>query len=283
VLVWLLPFALVIGPRKLIALTLQHAHGHFADFGGTAFVETSPLRRLRDFGLGLYQASLGRFGFILIAPAMVGLWLAGRRDRRARPLLIRLGLFVLAYGAFTLVALPTSGHGRHLLPLAVALLTLLSLGLAECLRQPLASLGLLIVVAAVAIDSGRSVFAFRGTLPPGAALSAFVSRTLPEDRLYGARASRYLDLSFGSGSARPAIFLGEVLASLTRVSNLPSEVLVTSEVIAAPSSQARLRPLGRFCYAAAVPQVLRFDRVPYSHGASRAADCVDLLAYRVRP
>jgi hypothetical protein len=103
-----------------------------------------------------------------------------------------------------------------------------------------------------------------------------VERHAPR-RLYGTRAARYLDLYYGSGSARPAAYLGEVIADLERQDNLPAEVLLTSEVLAAAGSQAQLRRLARYCYADAVPLLLRWDRTAAGDG-----NCVDLVSYRVR-
>jgi hypothetical protein len=280
---WLVPFAYFVGAQALVKLTLHHAHGHFADFGGSALVDHAVATRLRELLVGLYQGGLGRLGLSLLPPAIVGCVLNLRRGGRSRRLSELLLILTLGYGVWVFVALPMSAHGRHLLPLAVLLGTLVASGLSR-LRHPVARLLFGLALACIAVDNGRAVVAFRSSPPPGARLAAYVVRLLPEDRLYGARAARYLDLSFGPGSARPAVYLGEVLASLERESNLPAEVLVTSEVIASAASQSRLRPLGRFCYAEAVPQVLRFDRstARTAPGLTRD-DCVDLLAYRVRP
>lgn len=281
---WLVPFAAVIGPRALVELTLHHTQGHFADFGGSALVDHAAGTRLLELFTGLYQGGFGRLGFVVLPAAIMGLFLSLHRDARARKLSELLLILTLGYGAWVFVALPMSAHGRHFLPLAVLSGTIVALGLSRLSRHPVARLLLIFALACVAIDNGRAVVAFRGTPSPGARLSAYVARFLPEDRLYGARAARYLDLSFGPGSARPAVYLGEVLASLERENNLPAEVLVTSEVIASASSRPRLRALSRFCYADGVPRVLRFDRaITRPAPGERRDDCVDLFAYRVRP
>lgn len=285
-LVWLVPFAAAIGPRALVELTLHHTHGHFADFGGSALVDHAAGTRLVDLFTGLYQGGLGRLGFVVLPAASIGLVFSLQRDARLRRLSELLLIFTLGYGAWVFVALPMSAHGRHLLPLAVLSGTLVAVGLSRLFRHPVARLLVVFALTCLAVDNGRAAVAFRSTPPPGARLAAYVARFLPEDRLYGARAARYLDLTFGPGSARPAVYLGEVLSSLERENNLPAEVLVTSEVIASASSRSRLRPLSRFCYEGAVPRVLRFDRAitraSPGPGAGRD-DCVDLLAYRVRP
>jgi len=282
VLLWLLPFAWSIGPGQLLRLTLRHAQGHFTDFGGSVFVDMQPLGRLLALARALCGGVLGRLGWLLVLPA-VCLVIAGNRenpsaDRR------RLGVFLLVaaagYGLWALLALPVAGHGRHLLPVAVLLGTALALALsARSLSSR--SCGLLFAMAAlVAAENGRAVWAFRRTPPPGAALAEHVARSHEGRRLYGGRAARYLDLWRGSGSARPAVYLGEVLGDLERADRLPDEVLVTSEVLAAAASRPRLRLIARFCYSDAVPAVLRFDRAPARTGA--AGDCAELLAYRVQ-
>ena len=91
--------------------------------------------------------------------------------------------------------------------------------------------------------------------------------------VYGTRAARSLDALVGSGSARPARYLGEVIADAQ--SRGPGSVLLTSEVQVATAASARLILLERFCYDAAVPLWLRLDRA--------TSDCVTLFAYRVTP
>lgn len=290
VLAWLVPLAALVGVRRLVHLTLAHGRGHFTDFGGTALADAGPLERLRLLASGLYHGSVGQWGWVLGAVALLALLsraVSGseKRVRLSRHLPI-LALLLGCYGLFVLVALPVTGSGRHLLPLVVGLGTVGVLALSALARAmpPQAYAGILALSVLVAADSSRGVWAFRKSPPPGAELARFVAEYLPEDRLYGARSARYLDLHFGSGTARPAQYLGEVLAVLSRESNLPPEVLITSEVVSSPGSQPRLRRLARFCYPDSVPTVLRFDRAPArATGPATGGDCVELLAYRVRP
>ncbi len=121
------------------------------------------------------------------------------------------------------------------------------------------------------------------------AVAALLAAALPAcgaaHRVYGARAARYVDVRCKMGSTQPAVYLGKVLSDVARQSNPPAEVLLTSEVVASTASRAKLRLLGHFCFAPQVPRILRFDA---ASGLARtaggaAADCVDLLAYRVLP
>ena len=203
-----------------------------------------------------------------------------RAARRAGRTLLLVGLGA-ALWAFA--ALPVRGHGRHLLPAALALALALGLAVDQALGATLRPaprrallVGVVLLVAGLGLTSARTVRAFRTHPDPGAALGAYAAQsTSLSSFLYGARAARHLDLHRGSGAARPALFLGEVLSDLGRLDRLPGEVLVTSEVRASARSQAALRPLARFCYDGSVPRLLRWDL--YEGG------CVTLSAYRVNP
>jgi hypothetical protein len=293
VLAWLVPLFLIVSPLRFLHLSLSHARGHLSDYGGGALVEatllTGLLPRLRSLFAGLYEGALGARGYLLV-PALFLAWaLSCRRlsvGRSLRAVLVA-GLAGAVYTAATLFTLPVGGHGRHLLPLAILGLALVSLLLArqaESLNRPLRAL-LLVPLLAMAVGNLRAVWAFRQSPPPGAALAAWLHAHGAPGPLYGARAARYLDLYRGSGSARPAVYFGEVLGDLAREDRLPAEVYLTSEVAASPASRPLLRTIERFCYPDAVPRVLRFDLAP-GHGPSQTAfsgDCVELVAYRVRP
>lgn len=293
VLLWLVPLAGIVGVQRLWQLTIAHGRGHFTDFGGSALVDAAPLERLRALASGLYHGSVGPWGWVMGAVALLTLLSRAVHGaaRSTGPVelnrhLPMLTLLLGCYGLFVLVALPVTAHGRHLLPLVVGLGTLGVMALASLARvmPQQAYAGIVALAVLVAVDSTRTVWAFRASPPPGAQLARFVAEKLPEDRLYGARAARYLDLYLGSGAARPAMYLGEVLATLARESNLPPEVLITSEVLTSPGSRPRLRRLASFCYPETVPTVLRFDRAPLRRtGPETGGDCVELLAYRVRP
>lgn len=291
VLLWLLPLLAIVGPGRFVSLSLGHARGHLSDFGGGL--------------LSTGGASLSTLGWpqvralaLAAGPAIAGLCVLAsglvlyRREQLPQRLVVcsaALLAITLAYIVYVGLFARVLGNGRHLLPLpvglAVAIVPLFAVGL----RSFLTRAALLAVVALLAISSTRQVFAFRQAPSPGAQLVA----GLPDcsARLYGAAAARFYDLRCGSGSAQPALYLGEVLSDLERRSNLPAEVLVTSEVIASPGSRARLRPLARACVASSVPTLLRFEGVPLvprrDGGTSplppAGPDCVELLAYRVMP
>ena len=136
-------------------------------------------------------------------------------------------------------------------------------------------LGCALLIGWLGLTSARTIWSFRAPTP-GAALAQYVAARYPrETLLYGGRAARYLDLYWGSGSARPTLHFGDVLTEAARLDRLPAEVLVTSEVLASAASRALLRTVARFCYDPQLPAGLRFD--PYVDG------CVELRAYRFAP
>lgn len=294
-LLWLLPLLSIVGASRFLSLCLAHARGHLGDFGGGLLVRTpTPLPRL---GLPQLQALLAAVGPAIAALCLITPVLFFRSRSRLPQSLRLLGAALLAitlvYVVYVALLARVLGNGRHLLPvpvgLALAIVPLYAVGL----RRGAARTGLLAVVALLAPFSTRQVYAFRQAPSPGAQLVA----GLPDcsARLYGAAAARFYDLRCGVGAAQPAIYLGEVLSDLERRSNPPSEVLVTSEVIASPGSRARLRPIARACVAADVPASLRFFGAPHlppraagspspsSPPSSAEADCAQLLAYRVMP
>ena len=281
---WLVPLAVWVGPRALWALSLAHAQGHFADVGGTVANNPSAGHRLGDF---LLVCGLGSVGPLV--PLWVGLgaaalygWPPRRWSVAARRLGSALVALIAGYGLWVLLALPVHGHGRHVLPLTVALLALLAVIVGSALAAPVAQrrpaflLCTALAIGALWGYSVRTAWAFRRSLSPGAALAEYVVTHFPAGTpLYGARAARPLDALLGSGSARPAQYLGEAIADAERPDHRASTILLTSEVRVPAAAAPLLSPVGRFCYSDAVPRWLRPDRF--------ALDCVTLFAYRVRP
>lgn len=305
-LLWLLPLLSIVGGSRFWALCLAHARGHVSDFGGGLWADAGRTpsllwgaglaTRLPAIGLAVVRA-LGPalVGLALIVPLTMGIAAPLRPKRRSLlppPLRLQsLALWALTATYIVYVALSTRllGNGRHLLPVPVAVAAALALLFAALLRSKAGRAGLLAALTLAAIHSTAQIWAFRSDPAPGLKLVS----GLPDcgARLYGAAAARFYDLRCGSGSAQPAIYLGEVLSDLERRSNPPAEVLVTSEVIASPASRARLRPLARACVPASVPATLRFSAVPALPprppedvaAAGAGSDCVELFAYRVLP
>src|SRR5262249_28284534 len=117
--------------------------------------------------------------------------------------------------------------------------------------------------------SARSIWLFRQP-SPGQALADHVTARYPRGTLlYGTAAARYVDLRWGSGSAHPTRYFGDVMIEAERLDRLPAFVLLTSEVSAAPPRT--LQPLGRFCFDPRLPTVLRLESYPDG--------CVELRAY----
>lgn len=284
VLAWLLPYALWLGPRRLGLLFGAHLSGHFRDFGGGLLVDPHPLERAACLISSLLLAAFGPVALLALALLLASLVLHPPRRWSQPARQAAAALLVVGGGAclWSFVALPLRGHGRHLLPAALALGLLLALALGQALPslrpRPRRALwiGAVLLGLGLAATSARTAWAARVRPAPGPALARFVAdRFGPEVPLYGARAARHLDVRRGSGHARPALLLGEVLSDLGRLDRLPAEVLVTSEVRASLRSQARLRPLARFCYDESVPRLVRWDE--YEGG------CTTLYAYRVLP
>lgn len=286
-LAWLLPLMLTVGPQRFAALCLSHARGHFADFGGRV-LGTPADARLASIQLFLRTLAAALGPVLLVGLALCGLWLA--RHRRTIEIGTYFsGVFFLvsatAYLALALLAVRVTGDGRHLGPVPVLVAAAMAPVLTTAARRRGLRVALLTVAVAAALLNARAVLAFRRSPAAGAQLAtALPDCSVP---VYGARAARYVDLRCGAGTAQPAVYLGEVLSDLARRSNPPQEVFVTSEVIASPASQHRLRSVGRFCLAADVPSILRIDSTPRPPKSTSlyvdTPGCVELFAYRVLP
>lgn len=288
-LAWLLPLLLHVGPQRFWDLCMQHARGHFTDFGGRAWtVPAEPGGALSRLS-AVARALVASLGPILLMPlAIVGLGLRRAwRDLGLRadlPSALMLAV-TLAYLGYVLLVARVVGDGRHLLPLPVGVAAALAPLLARLGRGAWPRRALLLILVGLAALNARAVYAFRHSPAAGLQLAS----ALPDcgARVYGARAARYVDLVCGSGSAQPALYLGEVLSDIERRSSPPPEVLLTSEVVASAASQRRLRWLGTYCPAADVPSILRFDTSTQPRHPARASavapGCVELLAYRVLP
>lgn len=289
---WLVPLAALVGPQRLWTLSLTHAQGHFADFGGSVVSDPHLTRRFAELVKLCLVGAGGPVALPWVVLAGVAVW---ARPPRLWPAPARrcaaslLGLIV-GYGLWVLLALPLQGHGRHVLPLTVAFLALLAVIIGTVLPQisvtpsahrgeairsvlGLGSAALLCVLWGCCL---HLVSGYRRSQAPGPALAEYVIAGFPRGTaLYGARAARHLDAYLGSGTARPAQYLGEVIADSAREVPRRSSVLFTSEVQLPAALAQRFPPLARFCYAEAIPPWLRFDRF--------ADDCVTLYAYRVAP
>ena len=283
VLAWLVPFALWVGPQTLWGLSLAHATGHVTDFGGAVTADAASgvpivalVRGLVESALGLSWPLAGALFCAAVAVRRPGSWAPATRRLAA---CILWGLF--GYCLFALIALQVRAHARHLLPAVAALLFLGAVAVDAALAQAagwrrlLLLGGSVLLVVLLAATTARTLWAFRQP-SPGAALAQYVAAHYPKGTLlYGGRAARYLDLQWGSGTARPTLHFGDVTSEAERLDHLPAEVLCTSEVQASAASQRALRPVARFCYLPQLPQGLRLD--PFVDG------CVELRAYRFRP
>ncbi len=279
---WLGPFALIVGPQTLWRVCRDHVLGHFTDFGGAVTASATPGLPLGAFLRGLAESALGPvwpLGALLLLTALfVG------PPRVLQPATRRLLGFLLVglvvYGVWILIALPVRGHARHLLPEVIAVLVLFVVLIASALRtatpylRRALQLGCMFLVIGLAATSAQAIWAFRRPTP-GVALAQYVVTHYPRGTLLcGARAARFLDLHWGRGSAHPTTQFGNVIAEAERLDRLPTEVLLTSEVLGSAGAIAALRPIGQFCYDDQLPWVLRFDTYP--------SGCVVLSAHRFR-
>ena len=282
VLCWLCPFALIVGPQTLWTVCRDHVLGHFTDFGGAMTADPTPGIPVVALLHGLVDSALGPgwpLGALLLGAALV---LRPPRSLlpETRRLMVYLLVGIVGYAVWTLIALPVHGHARHLLPAVVALLVLFAVIMGTALQTagPRArralGLGCVLLVGTLAATSARTIWAFRQP-SPGVALAQYVATHYPKGTLlYGARAARFVDLHWGSGSARPTTQLGNVTAEVERLDRLPAEILITSEVVGSAASIAALRPIARFCYDPHLPWVLHFSTYPDG--------CVELRAQRFR-
>lgn len=307
-LAWLVPLLSAVGPRRYLTLCLAHLRGHVQDFGGSVVTDSAPWARAQALLEGALAGALGPSG--LGALLLVAVLLLRARVQRStltttspgqRSFARGLLLLCAGYAVYVLLLQPVRGHGRHLLPLSVALLAWTALLLGGISQRSTSTAGplslrggqglaLLALVALQGSGAATWIAALRGQEAPAARLARRVVKlTDPGTPLYGARAARQLDWLRGAGAARPARYLGEVIVDRQRTAHSQDDALLTSEVQAAPTSQARLRTLGRFCPHADLPALLQFDREARSAAvndreARSAADpCLSLLAYRDVP
>jgi hypothetical protein len=276
-LLWSAPLLYVVGPKTLLGLSLQHLHGHIYEYGGTVATDVALFARLAALGKGMLFGAFGPAWPLCLGGALFAGWRAFSKGQSK--LFWGLLFTLLCWSVWVLIAQQPRGSGRHLLPAAVALILMSSLVLGPALKNTALRIpALILLTLAVALPSARMVQALRTRLSGGAQLAAYVFDHYPTGTaLYGGRKARYLDWLSGPGAARPALYLGDVIVDLEHRDHPPAQVLLTSEVRAAPASRPRLRVLGHFCTPDAVPALLRLDQQVGD------PDCLDLFSYQVWP
>jgi hypothetical protein len=247
---WLVPFALVVGPAKLVALSRAHVSGHFVEWGGTVVTRPQLGARALAWLRDLFYDGLAPNGAAL-ACVVVLTALAARTPSGSYARLCKAGLcmrparwiaaaIVLPYGAWVLFAQNVLEQPRHLLPLVLVVLVVLAIVLSQ--RPLFAALA----VGALGAASVPLVIERVRTPPAAAQLADYVMARFDPARtmVFGARAIRFLPPRMPS---RPRTWLSEVDVELERVDVLPADVLVTNEVEADAVRARRLHPLATFC------------------------------------
>ena len=239
VLIWLVPFALVVGPAKLWTLSRTHVAGHFGEWGGTVVTRPNLLVRagafLRDW---LYDGLAPVWPLLLAALALIGFAARGRTNGKQ---LARVGAVVVApYALWALFAQNVIEQPRHLFPLVLATLVVAGALLSA---RPLAGVAVSVLLAVASLPLAIE----RVRVPPAAAqLASYVESHYPPSKVmvFGARSLRFLPPSIPSS---PRTWLSEVDVDLERVDVFPEYVLVTSEVEPDRVRARRLHPVATFC------------------------------------
>ncbi len=258
-LIWLLPFAAVVGVRQLARLGVTHVKGHFTIWGGSVVSEPQLLDRAVAFVRGtLYD------GLAPSWPASVGLALlvviAARFKRpRSTPWLL-----VAPYAVWALVAQNIVAQPRHLLPLVIAS----CIGLAAMLAEKIWLAG-----AAVALMFSASLplaWARVHSEPAAAHAARWVAENYQASEVVvmGGRSIRFFGLIAPRIVTRERTWLSEVDVELARLDRFPRVVLVTSEVEPDAGRAPHLGDAVTFC---------RDPRI------DRAQPCLSLKTYRIGP
>ncbi|MBI4510008.1 MAG: DUF2723 domain-containing protein [Deltaproteobacteria bacterium] len=120
---WIVPFALYVGPTKLLALNALHTEGHFTSWGGVA-LDLGPLAIVMRIGKVLGHALAGVFPLVLAA----GIAALSKRQNYRQVLIPALAsLPLLLWAALA----QNAEHERHAAPLALVA----CLGLGTCFTR----------------------------------------------------------------------------------------------------------------------------------------------------
>jgi hypothetical protein len=244
---WLIPFLIVVGPARWLALSRAHVAGHFTEWGGTVVTRPDLAARAGAFVRGLLVDGIGLSVPLFAVLCTTTVWWLIRRVVNAKAnanvkanVYMCVALATVPYAAWCLLAQNILEQPRHLLPLVLALILGLSLVLARALL-------LAAVAVALALAANVPLAIARVRTPPAAAQAAAWIEShedLSQLMVFGGRSLRFLSPSVPS---IPRTWLSEVDVELERVDRLPARILVTSEVEADPVRARRLRPVARFC------------------------------------
>jgi hypothetical protein len=250
VLAWLVPTALVIGPRRWLDLTRAQLAGHLAHFGESDAVWTQGRSASHAFfesiALQLFGVE-GRAGFalglvVVIAVAIAAFDVAVRLRRRA--LLVALAVpipFSIAIAATQ----PIAAAPRHALPITAAVVIVLGLVVAYVPRLVARIVSAATVAAAVVM--GVVAARVHRLPPPAVALLRHVAHdpSLARATVVGGRSSRFSP--FGEGARIvPGELAGDAVIYATRAEPFPDPLLITSEIDPRGVPAERLHTLATF-------------------------------------
>ncbi|MSQ83745.1 MAG: hypothetical protein EXR77_12815 [Myxococcales bacterium] len=183
---WLVPLVLLSGGlRPFWQLTTTFGHGHFADWGNTAFAVHAQANWPLATRLGQWAAHVWVQGGLAFAVALVWAAWAGWHQRRVltgptpvHPALVATTAALLGYALWLVVA-QNPDHPRHVWPLLALAAAAAVVAIGVWLSPRVATLGLS-VVAVVSLVHGAVAVPWTRQPSPDAALAALVAAQPPE-------------------------------------------------------------------------------------------------------
>lgn len=255
-LAWLVPFAIAAGPGNLLALARTHLTGHFTDWGGSIMTKPDLALRWFCFARDLLYDGIAPQQLCLIGILGLLLFIVTKPSRRQWN---QAAILVTPYAAWAFFAQNVVEQPRHLLPLVLAVVTVLAYMLA---KRPV----LLVTAVALALGASLPLAVARPKTLPAAAQAAESLKGSDGLVVFGTRSMRMLNWLFPKIPTRTRSQLAEVDVDLERFDRLPKQILVTSEVAIDRARSQRLHDVATFC------RDVRFDR---------QSPCLTLREYRL--
>ena len=230
---WLVPLVMKVGWTHLVSLLTTHLAGHTTRWGGTAITDPGAQRAVylvRDVfsdGLGVDADALGvttAVVMIMILAVAFGEW-----KNEGYPLLREVAIVLVPYLLWIAIGQNLRQQPRHALPIVVAFAAVLTLGCTAVTRARTMGVALLILLS---LRTWSDAHARSTTAPAGAQLVEAV-RALPHPErvaVFGGPSVRFFESTDLAARAFSAGNLGDVRLSLGGMNQLPTRVLVTSEI-----------------------------------------------------
>jgi hypothetical protein len=259
--VWAVPFVLVVGAQPLWQLGRTHVTGHFTVWGGSIVTQPDVAARLFSWARDLVYDGIWPHPLALFVALVAAAMIARRPSRRA----LGIALAVVApYAIWVLFGQNVLEQPRHLLPLVAALILMLALATQSRLPAAVA-----LIVASAAASLPLAIARAR-VAPASARAAAWVASVEPQGShalVYGMRATRLMQWAQPTLIVHPRQSFAEIEGDLARLDVLPHAVWVTSEVTGTPLHGRPLVAGPTFCRDA------RLDR---------QLPCVTVRQYTVR-